>query len=457
MMKRSPNRSACLCMTLQVIPTVELNTRDSIFPLRDTLSRLTLLLALSLVGADAGRAQAQAPPLLEVAPGRVTFITSEGNQATQRVRVRNAGGGQLAWRARANTPWISVTPQSGVAPAELVVTVDATSLSAGNYSGRVTIEAGRNAGSPAFVDVVLSLAAPRPPGPPTLRATPAKVLLSKVTPGQTQRVSAIVKLEADREAAVKWAAKSDRPWLTVAPAEGSTPLELRIEAIPEGLAAGQHEASVSILAPDGKPVLRVPVIIQVGATPGVLSLVGTSLPPATLNLPYSQAVPVRGGQPPYRVQLDTGPMPPDLALANGAISGIARVPGTYTLGLTVTDSSAPPNTVTQKMTLPVIILDRNTALIIEPPSVALTATAPKLSTDVTIAVMSGSQALPWRASSDAAWLRVSPAEGTAPTNVTISADAKSLPAGVYVATLTVSMDGAPNSPARIPVQLTVRK
>lgn len=389
----------------------------------------------------------------------MTFITSVGNQATlpQRVRVRNAGGGQLVWRARANTPWISVTPQSGVAPAELVVGVDAASLSAGNYSGRVTIEAGRAAGSPAFIDVILSLAAPRPAGPPTLKVTPDKVILSKISIGQTQKVSATVKLEADREAALKWAAKSDRPWLTVTPAEGSTPVALKIEAAPEGLAAGQHEASVSIVTPDGKPLLRVPVVVQVGSSPGTLSLGITSLPPATLNLPYSQAVPVKGGQPPYRMQLAAGQMPQDLTLANGAISGIARIPGTYTIGITVVDSAVPPATVSQMMTLPVIILDRNTALIIEPASVALTATGPKLETNITIAVMSGSQALSWRATSDAAWLRVSPADGMAPANVTLSADGKSLPSGVYVATVTVSMDGAPNSPARIPVQLTVKK
>lgn len=427
---------------------------------RAVQARLPVLFALWLlvVHADAVAAQAP-PPLLEVSPARVTFITSEGRQGTlpQRVRIRNAGGGQLAWRARANTPWISVTPESGIAPAELVVNVDAASLAAGNYSGRVTIDAGRAAGSPAFVDVILSLAATRPVGPPGLKITPERIVFPKVAPGQTQKATATVKLAADREAAIKWSAKPDRPWLTVTPAEGTTPADLKVEASPEGLTVGQHDASISIAAPDGKPLLKVPVTLQVGSTPGPLSLGSTMMPPATLNLPYSQAVPVKGGQPPYRVELTGGQMPPELVLANGAISGIPRLPGTYAIGLTVTDSSAPPASLTQVMTLPVIILDRNTALVIEPASVTLAAAAPKLTAEQTIAVMSGSQALRWRAAADVPWLRVSPAEGLAPALVTVTADAKNLAAGVYVATLTVSMDGAPNSPARIPVQVTVKK
>jgi hypothetical protein len=400
---------------------------------------------------------AQAPPLLDVAPGRVTFITAEGRQAPipQRIRVTNAGGGQLVWRARPNTPWISVTPQSGVAPAELMITVDAMTLRAGNYSGRITIDAGRVAGSPAFVDVILSLAATRPPGPPGYKVAPDKLTMRAST-GQTERVSATLKVLADREPALKWTAKSDRPWLTVAPVEGTTPADLKIQAAPDMLAAGSHEGSISISGSDGKPVTRVPVVLQIAATTSALAL-ATTMPPATLNLPYSQAIPVKGGQPPYRIQLTGGQIPPELTLINGALTGIARLPGTYTLGVTVTDSSAPPTTVSQMVTLPVLILDRNTALVIAPPAAVLVATVPKLVSEAAMVITSGSQALSWRAVSDAPWLRITPADGTAPANVTLRADAAMLGAGVYVATVTVSMDGAPNSPARIPVELTVKR
>jgi hypothetical protein len=69
----------------------------------------------------------------------------------------------------------------------------------------------------------------------------------------------------------------------------------------------------------------------------------------------------------------------------------------------------------------------------------------------------GWQPLDWKASTDAAWLTVLPADGTSPGIIQVEVSAEALAPGTYVATVTVMMEGAPNSPARIPVQATLQR
>jgi len=68
---------------------------------------------------------------------------------------------------------------------------------------------------------------------------------------------------------------------------------------------------------------------------------------------------------------------------------------------------------------------------------------------------SGGGTLNWTASSGAAWLTLSPADGTAPTTVTVSVDITGLSAGVYDGAITVDATGASNTPQVVPVTLTI--
>ena len=68
---------------------------------------------------------------------------------------------------------------------------------------------------------------------------------------------------------------------------------------------------------------------------------------------------------------------------------------------------------------------------------------------------SGTGDVVWTAEAKAAWLRVQPAGGTAPTEVTVSASAAALAAGVYTATVEFNAPGAFNSPQAVTVTLEV--
>ena len=69
---------------------------------------------------------------------------------------------------------------------------------------------------------------------------------------------------------------------------------------------------------------------------------------------------------------------------------------------------------------------------------------------------SGGETLSYSVSDDADWLSESPASGSAPDSVSITASTAGLSAGTYSATVTVDGGAAQGSPATIPVTLTVR-
>ena len=67
----------------------------------------------------------------------------------------------------------------------------------------------------------------------------------------------------------------------------------------------------------------------------------------------------------------------------------------------------------------------------------------------------GGGVLNWTATSNASWLSVSPASGTAPSTLTVSVVPSGLAAGTYGGSIQVSSAGASNTPATVPVTLTV--
>lgn len=106
---------------------------------------------------------ASAPPKLAVAPAQLTFsaVAQSSKPLSQTVRVLNAGGGKLTFTSAIVAPaaisWLSVSPASGSAPADLTVTADPTFQSAGLLSGYITLT-GSDA-STAIVQVQLNVAA----------------------------------------------------------------------------------------------------------------------------------------------------------------------------------------------------------------------------------------------------------------------------------------------------------
>lgn len=86
--------------------------------------------------------------------------------------------------------------------------------------------------------------------------------------------------------------------------------------------------------------------------PGALTIVTSSLPTGTTNLPYATTVGGSGGTTPYSWSVSPA-LPATLSLdqATGAITGTPNVEGTTTHTFTLTDSSAPPQSIQKVLAL----------------------------------------------------------------------------------------------------------
>ena len=100
---------------------------------------------------------------------------------------------------------------------------------------------------------------------------------------------------------------------------------------------------------------------------------------------------------------------------------------------------------------------QNTALMVLPPSVSMSAWINQRPQAVRLNIQSGGQPLEWHATTDADWLRLIPPGGISPSFIQLEIATTDLAPGAYVATVTISMEGVANSPARIPVQFVVKR
>jgi len=92
---------------------------------------------------------------------------------------------------------------------------------------------------------------------------------------------------------------------------------------------------------------------------GFLRITTTSLPAGSVRFHYYQLLNTSGATPPCTWAIVSGSLPAGLSLnaTQGSIGGIARAVGTFNFTVRVTDSTSPPETATQALSLTVGIAD----------------------------------------------------------------------------------------------------
>lgn len=109
-----------------------------------------------------------ASPRLEVTPTSLSFEAEEGgvNPEPQTITIKNSGGGILTWEAATDDDWLTLGARSGSLlggqSTEVLVLVDTSNLSAGDYEAKITISSPQAQNSPITVRVSLHLKAPAP-------------------------------------------------------------------------------------------------------------------------------------------------------------------------------------------------------------------------------------------------------------------------------------------------------
>jgi hypothetical protein len=102
-------------------------------------------------------------PILALSKSTLTFAGIEGssvNPSSATVDVTNTGTGALSFLTTSDSPWLSVTPTSGIAPQTLQISAAIGSLAAGTYTGHIAVTASGAQGSPGMITITFTVSAP---------------------------------------------------------------------------------------------------------------------------------------------------------------------------------------------------------------------------------------------------------------------------------------------------------
>lgn len=415
-----------------------------------------------------------------VDPTTVTFNLQKG-QTTPSNQVVNvtSTGAAFAFQSTvtsitpAGATWLSGGATTGTTPSALTLGVNSAAASAlanGTYNATLTFsgQAGVNPAPPSSptVNVVLNVSEN-----PLFNVSPQTldfVVPVNSAPPAIRPIAVTATDNSSRAFTANATTTSGGNWLLVGPTSGNTPTNLNVQVSPLGLGVGVYEGtiqvSVAALSPNPQTV-RVRLIVQpattIAASPASLSFSQPSggAPPAAQSISVAST-----GTASFQVTTSTntggswlsvnptgGATPGTLSVS---VNGSGLAAGTYngSIGISSSDVNNGP------VVIPVTLVVSAPALTLTPATVTLLA-PPGSTTPVTqqVALAAGTSAFVAQASttSGGSWLSVSPQTGTAPANITISANPTGLPAGSYQGFVTVTAAGVANSPQAVQVTLNV--
>lgn len=362
--------------------------------------------------------------------------------------------------------WLSVTPASGVTPANVCILSSPIGMSLGQYSGTVTITGATP--SPLIISVTLTVA-----NGPILSVSPQSLsFVSEAggSPPAAQSVSVtsdIPTTGVPLNASVSVVSGGD--WLAVSPAASSTPGTFSVSIKPITLAPGAYTGSVLITSStaSNSPV-KIPVTLnvpdirlsvlpamlafpyQIGCNaPNPLSLSLSSQTAAGLPLPANYtAVATSAGW--LSINSNAGTTP-------GAVTVSANTngmsPGTYNGTVTVASASA----ANSPQVVPVLLMVSSPGLSLSSGSLTFNYQMGSAALSPSpISISSCGAPLDFKISvPPVGWVSVDTPSGTAPATANISVNAANLAVGTYKTTLTISSSAAGSS-QYVPVTLVVR-
>jgi hypothetical protein len=103
------------------------------------------------------RERPELPPSLAIDTNGLTIVASEGSApfVAHTFSVANEGDGSIQWKAESDVQWISLSSETGFTPDTLIMTLDISGLSPGEYEGTITFIGDGALNSPQIVDVLL--------------------------------------------------------------------------------------------------------------------------------------------------------------------------------------------------------------------------------------------------------------------------------------------------------------
>jgi len=184
-------------------------------------------------------------PRLSLEPRSLDFgLIGREDVATLTLTIANAGTGELHWEVDNRGTWLEAVPTSGVCPPgqESAVTVNAYALAVGGETDRAWLTIGSNGGQ-AEVLASVSLSSP------VLMVDALELDLG--TSENYAPVAQWLGISNRGVGPLRGTITSQVPWLTVDPPAFECPtgasLQVRVQAIPEGLRPGANDAAGALL------------------------------------------------------------------------------------------------------------------------------------------------------------------------------------------------------------------
>jgi uncharacterized protein (TIGR03437 family) len=369
--------------------------------------------SLSLAGQVGGSAPAT----------RQINVTSNPSGVSFSVSVATASGGN----------WLLVSPTSGTAPAAVTVSANTSGLSAGTYSGTITLTPAT--GSAVTVTVLLTLTTG-----PALAGSATSLQFYYTIGAQlpaAQNISITGSTGLAFNVAVVTADVSG--WLAATPTSGTIPQTVAVSVSPAGYLSGVYQGKITVTVPSVNSSIDIPVTLTISTGPLLIARttsatfvyqLGGSVPqPQTVAITSSayvlaftaSTVTSDGGHwlAVSPTATATTPQSVVISINPGSLS-----PGTYTGAVTI----SAPNAANSPLAIPITLTVTTSFLVASPPSVnfnyQIGGVNQVLSQPVTLASSGGDSIVGTAtvaiANCPAGWLQVSPTAFATPATITLT-------------------------------------
>jgi hypothetical protein len=124
-----------------------------------------VIASLIVILGGAGISCTKAKPNISYSPSSLSFTATQGgdNPPIQAIGIWNSGGQTLNWSTSDNAAWLSLSPTNGSSSggtSNVIVSVNIFGLTAGSYTGMLTISASEATNAHQTIPVTLTVAAP---------------------------------------------------------------------------------------------------------------------------------------------------------------------------------------------------------------------------------------------------------------------------------------------------------
>jgi hypothetical protein len=187
---------------------------------------------------------APVPPAIGTSPSSLSFTAQQGggDPTAQTLTISSTGGGTLSWNVSHDATWLLHTPGAGTGTGTVTINVTTGTLTAGTYSGQVTLwPTGATA---VTVPVTFTITAAT--ATPTINLSLSSLSYA-ATQGAANPANQNISL-TNSGGTLNWTVSDNASWLAVSPVSGSGSSTLTTSVNTAGLTAGTYNGTLTVSA-----------------------------------------------------------------------------------------------------------------------------------------------------------------------------------------------------------------